>query len=70
MARDVDLMPAWMKRVVKPMLNAIVEETISYIPSRVKIEVSGLSMDEPTEDCDIHSFIGETFEVEDTDTHP
>ena len=28
---------------------SIVEETISYIPPRVKIEISCLSMDEPTE---------------------
>ena len=47
---------------------SIVEDTISYIPSRVKIEISCLSMDEPTEERDIHSLICETFE-EDTDAN-
>ena len=46
---------------------SIVEETISYIPPRVKIEISCLSMDEPSEERDIRSLIGETFEGEDTD---
>ena len=46
---------------------SIVEDSISYIPPRVKIEISCLSMDEPTEERDIHSLIGETFEEEDTD---
>lgn len=32
---------------------SIVEETISYIPPRVKIEISCLSMDEPTEEREI-----------------
>ena len=45
---------------------SIVEDTISYIPPRVKIEISCLSMDEPTEERDIHSLICETFEEEDT----
>ena len=45
----------------------IVEETISYIPPRVKIEISCLSMDEPTEEREIRSLIGESFEGEDTD---
>lgn len=48
---------------------SIVEDTISYIPPRVKIEISCLSMDEPTEERDIHSLIGETFEEEDTDAN-
>ena len=48
---------------------SIVGETISYIPPRVKIEISCLSMDEPTEERKIHSFIGETFEGEDTDAN-
>jgi hypothetical protein len=48
---------------------SIVEDTISYIPPRVKIEISCLSMDEPTEERDIHSLIGETFEGEDTDAN-
>lgn len=46
---------------------SIVEDTISYIPPRVKIEISCLSMDEPTEEREIHSLIGESFEGEDTD---
>lgn len=46
---------------------SIVEETISYIPPRVKIEISCLSMDEPTEEREIHSLIAESFEGEDTD---
>ena len=48
---------------------SIVEETISYIPPRVKLEISCLSMDEPTEEREIHSLIGESFEDEDTDTN-
>ena len=48
--------------------TSIVEETISYIPPRVKIEISGLSMDEPTEIREITSMIGTTFEGEDTGT--
>jgi hypothetical protein len=46
---------------------SIVEEAISYIPPRVKIEISCLSMDEPTEEREIRSLIGESFESEDTD---
>lgn len=46
---------------------SIVEETISYIPPRVKIEISCLSMDEPTEQREIRTLIGESFEGEDTD---
>ena len=46
---------------------SIVEETISYIPPRVKIEISCLSMDEPTEEREIRSLIGENFEGEDID---
>lgn len=48
---------------------SIVEDTISYIPPRVKIEISCLSMDEPTEERDIHSLICETFEEEDTEAN-
>ncbi len=44
---------------------SIVEETVGYIPSRVKIEISCLSMDEPTEERHIRSLIGETYENED-----
>lgn len=46
--------------------HSIVEGT-SYIPPRVKIEISCLSMDEPTEEREIRSLIGESFEEEDTD---
>ena len=48
---------------------SVVEDTISYIPPRVKIEISCLSMDEPTEEREIHSLIGECFESEDADTN-
>lgn len=48
---------------------SIVEETISYIPPRVKIEISCLSMDEPTEEREIRSLIGESFEDEDKDAN-
>lgn len=48
---------------------SIVEDTISYIPPRVKIEISCLSMDEPTEERDIHSLIFETFEEEDPEAN-
>ena len=47
---------------------SIVGETINYIPPRVKIEISCLSMDEPTEERVIRSLIGEIFEGEDIDT--
>ena len=44
---------------------SIVEDNITYIPPRVRIEISCLSMDEPTEERQIRSLIGETFEEED-----
>ena len=47
---------------------SVLEDAISYIPPRVKIDVSCLSMDEPTEEREIHSQIGETFKDEDTDS--
>ena len=46
---------------------SIVEETISYIPPRVKIEISCLSMDEPTKEREMRSLIVERFKDEDTD---
>ena len=46
---------------------SILEDTINYIPPRVKIEISCLSMDEPTELRPIRSLIGESFDGEDTD---
>ena len=39
------------------------------MPTRIKIEVSALSMDEPTTLCNIHSLIEESFEGEDTDAN-
>ncbi|MBR0334958.1 MAG: nucleotidyl transferase AbiEii/AbiGii toxin family protein [Bacteroidales bacterium] len=47
---------------------SILEDTIHYIPPRVKIEISCLSMDEPTELRKICSLIGETFDGEDSDS--
>lgn len=49
--------------------SSIVEDTIAYLPPRIKIEISALSMDEPTELRDIHSLIEESFEGEDTDAN-
>lgn len=46
--------------------KSIVGNTIDYIPSRVKIEISCLSMDEPTQECNIQSMISERFPDEDT----
>ena len=46
---------------------SILEDTIYYIPPRVKIEISCLSMDEPTELRPIRSLISESFHAEDTD---
>ncbi len=46
---------------------SILGDTIDYIPPRVKIEISCLSMDEPTELRPIHSLIGESFDGEDID---
>lgn len=47
--------------------SSILEDTINYIPPRVKIEISCLSMNEPTELRPIRSLIGESFDGEDTD---
>lgn len=47
---------------------SILEDEISYVPSRVKIEVSCLSMDAPTEDRLIQSYIADTFPDEDNGT--
>ncbi len=46
---------------------SIVEETISYIPPRVKIKISCLSMDEPTELREVNSLVEESFKGEDAD---
>ena len=48
---------------------SIIEDTASYITPRVKIEISCLSMDEPTQECEIRSMIGESFEGEDSDAN-
>ena len=48
---------------------SIVEDAINYIPPRVKIEISCLSMDEPTEVREIHSLIEENFKQEDSDAN-
>ncbi len=48
---------------------SVLENTINYIPPRVKIEISCLSMDEPTEERAINSLIGESFDVEDSDAN-
>lgn len=47
---------------------SIIENTISYIPPRVKIEISCLSMDEPTETRDIQSFICDSFKDDDSES--
>ena len=46
---------------------SILEDSINYIPPRVKIEISCLSMDEPTEMRHISSLIGDSFDGEDAD---
>lgn len=45
--------------------NSIVEDVVDYIPPRVKIEISCLSMDEPTEERGIQSYIADSFPDED-----
>lgn len=47
---------------------SIVEENASYIPPRIKIEISCLSMDVPIEMRNVKSFIAETFPEEDSET--
>ena len=47
--------------------SSVLEDEINYIPPRVKIEISCLSMDEPTEEREIHSLIGDSFPTGDTD---
>ena len=51
--------------IIQLRYPSIVEDNITYIPPRVKIEISCLSMDEPTEERQIRSLIGESFEEED-----
>lgn len=47
--------------------QSILENSINYISPRVKIEISCLSMDEPTEIRHISSLIGDSFDGEDVD---
>lgn len=47
---------------------SILEDSINYIPPRIKIEISCLSMDEPTEMRRISSLIGDCFVGEDEET--
>lgn len=47
---------------------SIIDDEINYIPARVKIEVSCLSMDVPTEMREIQSMIADTFPEEDDGT--
>lgn len=46
----------------------VLEDSASYIPPRVKIEISCLSMDVPVEMRNVRSFISETFPEEDEGT--
>ncbi|MBR6041221.1 MAG: nucleotidyl transferase AbiEii/AbiGii toxin family protein [Paludibacteraceae bacterium] len=46
--------------------SSILPTTIVYLPQRVKIEISCLSMDEPSEERNIKSLIAESFPEEDT----
>lgn len=45
--------------------DSVVEGSVDYIPPRVKIEISCLSMDEPTEVREIQSYIADSFKEED-----
>lgn len=45
--------------------DSVVEGSVDYIPPRVKIEISCLSMDEPTEVRKIQSYIADSFKEED-----
>ncbi len=47
--------------------NSLLPRKIDYIPPRVKIEISCLSMDEPIEEREIRSLICESFPDYDTD---
>lgn len=48
--------------------NSIIPQTSEYVRPRVKIEISCLSMDEPVEEKQLHSFISEAVpDVEDMD---
>ena len=45
--------------------ESVIEEPISYIPQRVKVEISCMSMDEPVEIRSIRSMIADALPVED-----
>lgn len=45
--------------------DSVLGNRIEYIPPRVKIEISCLSMNEPTEDCLISSYVEQTLPGED-----
>ncbi|MBR8713593.1 hypothetical protein IX332_001738 [Porphyromonas levii] len=45
--------------------TSIISQSTSYISPYIKIEISSLSMDEPTEERDIRSIIAESFSNED-----
>ena len=47
--------------------DSLLSRKIDYIPPRVKIEISCLSMDEPVEEREIRSLICESFPDDDTD---
>ncbi len=47
--------------------DSLLSHKIGYIPPRVKIEISCLSMDEPVKEREIRSFISETFPDDDID---
>ena len=47
--------------------GSLLSRKIDYIPPRVKIEISCLSMDEPVEEREIRSLICESFPDDDTD---
>ncbi len=48
--------------------DSVLNNSIDYIPPRVKIEISCLSMNEPTEDRLISSYVEQTFPGEDNST--
>lgn len=51
--------------VIHLLYDSVIQDIINYIPPRVQIEVSCLSMNEPTEERKIHSLISEAFPKED-----
>ncbi len=53
--------------VILLQYGSLLSRKIDYIPPRVKIEISCLSMDEPVEEREIRSLICESFPDDDTD---